>query len=347
MKKILLDPVIENDVKQYLEAGGEGFPPTVVFGAGGMLGSYIVTFITSVNRAIRSPNGTTAIVRGENKYLQQLSDNKYLEISRSNKAREAILNHNQPLVIHAASPASVDSHLSDPRDIINSNIVLTLDICKAMSFSGGHLAFLSSGEVYGPSAILPTKESDYSAFDHLALRGSYPELKKAGEVIVKTWAQVEDFTAVSLRVYHTFGPGMRESDRRIFSALKSVIKEEDIILNSSGEATRSFLYVEDLVTAIRKTKTESKFEEYNVASGAELTILEFARKVASVSKNTKVVLPNTSQIGNSTRSPILRGLADTTKLQSTGWKQSVDLDQAIRRTIQSMKWRTENNFDNF
>jgi nucleoside-diphosphate-sugar epimerase len=216
-----------------------------------------------------------------------------------------------------------------------------------MSHSGGHLSFISSGEVYGPTAPLPTKESDYSPFDHLALRGSYPELKRAGEVILKTWAQTDDFTAASLRVYHTFGPGMREGDQRIFSTLKSVLRGEDIILNSTGEATRSFLYVKDLVAAIRKTITESKFEEYNVASDTEITILEFAQRVAAVGEHTTVILPQVPPIGNSTRSPILRGLADTTKLKSTGWVQSVDLEQAISRTMNSMRWRAKNNFSKF
>ena len=347
MKKILLDPVIEEDVKQYLEDGGQSFPPTIVFGAGGMLGSYLATFIAGVNRASGDSNSTTAIVRGENKFIQQLSDNKYLEISNIESTSISILNKSQPLVIHAASPASVVSHLSDPKDIINSNIVLTLEICKAMSNSGGHLAFLSSGEVYGPNAVLPTKETDYSAFNHLALRGSYPELKRAGEVIVKTWAEVEDFTAAALRVYHTFGPGMRENDQRIFSALGSVLRKEDIILNSSGEATRSFLYVKDLASAIRRTITGSNFEEFNVASDAEITIMEFACRVASASECTRVISPETSAIRASTRSPIMRGLADTAKLQSTGWRQSVDLNQAIRNTIQSMKWRVENHFNIF
>jgi len=347
VNKILLDPVIEEDVKQYLESGGESFPPTVVIGAGGMLGSYLATFIAGVNRSLGNSNSTTAIVRSRNRFIEQLSDNKYFVISNIENLSVSILNKRQPLVIHAASPASVISHLSDPKDIINSNIVLTLEICGAMSNSGGHLAFLSSGEVYGPNATLPTKETDNSAFDHLALRGSYPELKRAGEVIVKTWAEVEDFTATALRVYHTFGPGMRENDQRIFSALGSVIRKENIILNSNGEATRSFLYAKDLASAVRKTITDSKFEAFNVASDAEITIMEFANRVANASKYTRVIFSESSAIGASTRSPILRGLADISKLQSTGWKQSVDLDQAIRKTIQSMNWRVDKHFNKF
>jgi nucleoside-diphosphate-sugar epimerase len=289
-------------------------------------------------------------MRGNNKYIVQLSHGHRLDVIDFSHVRASILSQQAALVIHAASPASVVQMLDGPKDIVESNVVLTLEVCEAIASAGGHLTFLSSGEVYGPNAPIPTRESDYSAFDHLSTRGSYPELKRAAEVIIQTWSKAHNFSASSLRVYHTFGPGLRETDERIFSeALKSVLRNEDICLNSTGEATRSFLYVLDLVTAISATRQGTGFEEYNVASDAEISILSFAQKAATLNKEVQVIVPNEVEnlTGTPNRSPILRGGANTSKLQSMGWSQSVDLGDALSRTLHSMKWRVENGFSNF
>jgi nucleoside-diphosphate-sugar epimerase len=350
MTSIELDPVVEGDIKAYLETGGAAFPTTIVLGASGMLGSYIVSFVAGVNKAYGISEKATAVMRGFNPYIDYLLQQGFLEVSDFKSISRLISSKAEPLVIHAASPASIQSHLADPKDMVNSNIALTLEVCAAMSFSKGHLTYLSSGEVYGPNAIIPTREQDYSAFDHLGIRGSYPELKRAAEVIVQTWANAENFSASSLRVYHTFGPGLRENDERIFAtALKSVLRKENIVLNSRGEATRSFLYTADLARSINLTCRESGFEEYNVASGSEITILEFAKVVASLQPGVEVTSAPDSQItlASATRSPILRGAADTSKLKSKGWTQKFDLDQALSRTLLSMKWRSERKFSSY
>ncbi len=347
MTSAQLDPVIEDDIVAFLESGGTAFPPTIVFGASGMLGSYLISFISGVNRTLGVSSQATAVMRGKNLYVEQLSLDAHLKIADFRDVTGLICSHEEPLVIHAASPASILSHLADPKDMVNSNIALTLQICEAMAKSKGHLTFLSSGEVYGPNPLIPTREKDYSAFDHLGIRGAYPELKRAAEVIVKTWANSSNFSASSLRVYHTFGPGLREGDERIFSStLKSVLHKEDIILNSAGDATRSFLYTADLATAISLTSSENGFEEYNVGSETEITILEFARKVASLDPKIKVNFASDEKtsLAEPTRSPILRGAADTAKLKSKGWMPTFNLDQALQRTLKSIKWRSEKKF---
>ena len=340
MKSSWLDPIVQQDVKEFLLEGGEHFPPTVVLGASGMIGSYVTTFIALVNQELGSKNATIAVSRNSSEYLRRLSQFNLIETCSFKDLDLKSLKLLDPLIVHAASPASITAHLASSKDLIKTNIEMTIRICELLSETNGHLTYLSSGEVYGPQARIPTKENDYSSFDHLSLRGAYPEVKRTGELIAKTWSEQDSFSASALRVYHTFGPGMRLDDNRIFSfSISAIIKNEDIVLNSAGNATRSFLYTKDLVTAIQSTRKIQGFEVYNVASDNEMSILEFAQKVASFSDVSKVKILKEE---DTLRSPIMRGAADTQKLKNTGWKAGVSINEAISRTVESLYWRARN-----
>ena len=243
-------------------------------------------------------------------------------------------------IIHAASPASFSSISKDVASIIESNVLLTERLTSILERNGGKITFFSSGEVYGTSPKLPTKESDYAGFDHLLPFGIYPEVKKFAELKLRIWHEKTGIPVSILRIFHTFGPGIVESDTRVFSSvIYDLVNNRDIALNSSGEAQRSFLYTSDLAKAINILEPQAGFEVFNVAGDQEISILEFARLVSSHNTMSKVTFPSQSTEVSSIQNPIMRGLADTTKLKNLGWKPTTSMEQAITNTIESLMWR--------
>jgi len=248
------------------------------------------------------------------------------------------------LVFHAASPASPENHIKDSMGLVETNIEYNLLLSKSLSRTGGHLVYLSSGEVYGPTPTIPTAEADFSSFDHLSARGSYPEAKRAGELILQSYSGSFGLNATVLRVYHTFGPGIDLDQSRIFSSIiRSIVNNQPITLRTNGASTRTFLYSADLAVAALTCAKLDGFRVVNVAGQREMTILEFA-ELASRLGEVGIELSDEMKDGVKNRDPrhesvTLRGFADTSLLQGIGWAQQISVEKAILRTVASVNWR--------
>lgn len=312
----------------------QDYERVVVLGCTGMLGYYLTSLFALHYSKQSSIIGETVIG------ISRTTDNKVRDLEVNfpgifrrvdfDRLDEELATNKKTLLIHAASPSSIQSIISDPLGAVEMNISITIKVANLLKMSGGHIVFLSSGEVYGDSAPVPTGENDYSPINHLELRGLYPELKRAGEVILQSFCKSnKNISAASLRVFHTFGPGIDLSDPRIFGVVcSSIRKKQEIILDSDGSSVRVFMYSRDLMSAILYTIGEIGFNYYNVAGKNPISIAEFCELslglgVPDVSfKVVQDQTPRNSQIG----------FANTQKLESLGWVPGVTTFEALQRT---------------
>jgi nucleoside-diphosphate-sugar epimerase len=337
-----IDPAVRKDVIRFLEMESYEISDLVVFGASGMLGSYIVDFFSQLSLQLDSKNKIYGVQRSSNKFLEHLNLRDNVELIEFEDFEVTLSKLNRPLVIHAASPSSISSHKEDPWSAIETNVLLTMKLCDILDKINGHLCYLSSGEVYGFSTPPNVKENEFSGFDHLAVRGSYPEVKRLAELILQIKSKASDFSACSLRLFHTFGPGLSVNDSRIFgSVLSSMLSNIDIKLHSSGENTRSFLYAYDLVTAILVTKKVKTSLALNVAGESEMSVRDFAEAGAKIHGSIKVVFPDTNT-PVVTESPLLRSSANTDRLRGLGWSPIYSIENGLQNTLESLRWRLKN-----
>jgi UDP-glucuronate decarboxylase len=339
---ISTDPVIQKDVKKYLESGGLPFGNCAILGANGMLSSYLLDFISTVNASHGEPSRVFGFSRRASVYTKILENRKNIKMFHISELK-FLLELENVHVIHTASPSSLAELRKDNQALIESNLRLTTAAHSYLEKTGGRLTYFSSGEVYGHSAKIPTSESDYSPYDHLKIDGYYAEVKRFTEMINQIWSERTSHPVTILRIFHTFGPGIRRSDNRIFaSAIFGMLDFNRIQLNSNGLATRSFMYTADLASAISATSKLDGFHVFNVGGQKEMTIREFAELISKFSQNCEV--STSSSLGDSilSNNKIARGLANTEKLKSLGWIPKVTIPEAIALTIESNKWREEN-----
>ena len=338
------DYVITNDIYEIEDLGftlNNRFESIVVLGASGMLGGYIVeSFSLLSSRSSKRPP-VFAVCRRPSDYLQGLC-HEYGEVlsvlEYSDLVNQLQLLRNV-LVVHCASPSSVQAMMSDGKGAIFANIELTTEICKTLLKIGGHLVFLSSGEVNGFNVPTPIIEDSYSGINHLTVRGVYPELKKAAETVIYLYANTsKSFTASILRVSHTFGPGLSLEDPRIFGIVMSAIyRNKPIQLRSTGETMRTFMYSSDLFTAILKTSTLEGFNYFNVAGSGYMSVLEFCQ-IAARKFGVKIEIMNSADKESTPRNP-QDGLIDTTKVRTLGWTPRISTEDAMLRTLASTRYR--------
>jgi nucleoside-diphosphate-sugar epimerase len=331
----MTDPIILGDVLEIEEKLGlrlTRFEKIVVLGSNGMLGSYITEALVHLLQKNKILCPVVAVTRSSNDYLRRLSEEHPGTLFLSNY---------ENLDIHCASPASIQAVLSEELGAIDTNIKVMIEVCEILTKKGGHICFLSSGEVYGFNAETPIKENHYSGIDHLNVRGIYPELKRAAETILWLYTKSTDrLTSTSLRVSHTFGPGISLDDPRIFGVVtRAAVNNESIKLRSDGSVRRTFMYSLDLFKAIISTVNMPGFQYFNVAGNSYLSILEYCQIASRLYGNhieiqvddSKASVPSNPQDGE----------IDTTKILSVGWAPHVDMATAFERTVSSIKWRSE------
>jgi UDP-glucuronate decarboxylase len=336
------DPAILIDVQRYLESGGLPFGNCAILGANGMLSSYILDFISAVNASHGEKSLVFGFARSSSNFTKNLQIRSNVKLYPMSEM-ESLLHLQNVNVFHAASPSSLSDLKKDKQALIESNIELTQTAHSILEKIGGRFTFFSSGEVYGHSPKIPTDESDYSSYDHLSVDGYYAETKRFSEMLSQIWSDKTRLPSTVLRIFHTFGPGIRRGDNRIFaSAIFGMRDFNKINLNSNGLATRSFLYSADLVSAISTTSHLQGFQVFNVGGDEEITILKFANIIANYGENCEIVSSNPVLESELSNKKIKRGLADTSKLKSLGWNQKVAINEAIELTIQSSEWREEN-----
>ncbi len=109
----------------------------------------------------------------------------------------------------------------------------------------------STSEVYGDPLEHPQKESYWGNVNPIGPRGVYDEAKRFAEAMTTAYHRYHGFDAKIVRIFNTYGPRMRLHDGRAVPAfMGQALRGEDITIFGSGQQTRSFCYVTDLVDGI-------------------------------------------------------------------------------------------------
>ncbi len=149
-------------------------------------------------------------------------------------------------VCHLAAQAGVRYSLQNPRAYIEANVVGFLNVLEGCRESGvKHLVFASSSSVYGLSRSLPF--SEHANADHPV--SLYAATKKADEMMAHVYAHLHGIPVTGLRFFTVYGPWGRP-DMAYYKFAVSIADGENIQLFNSGDMTRDFTYVDDVVKAV-------------------------------------------------------------------------------------------------
>jgi dTDP-glucose 4,6-dehydratase len=133
-----------------------------------------------------------------------------------------------------------------------------------------------------------------------------------------------------VRIFNTYGPRMRMHDGRVVpNFITQALKGEPLTVYGQGEQTRSFQYVDDLVSGIQKLLQSEENLPVNIGNPHEMTVLEFARKIIELTASkSAIVYKPLPQDDPQVRQP------DITKAKKIlGWEPKVPLEQGLARTI--------------
>ena len=238
------------------------------------------------------------------------------------------------VIMHFASPASPIDYLELP---IQTLKVGSLGTHKALGLAhakGARILLASTSECYGDPLVHPQTEDYWGNVNPVGPRGVYDEAKRFAEAMTMAYHRYHDVETRIVRIFNTYGPRMRLNDGRALPAFMSqALRGEDITVFGDGSQTRSFCYVDDLIEGIWRLLHSDEVMPTNIGNPAEMTILEFARKVVELTgSSSRIVFRDLPQDDPKVRQP------DIGKARRIlGWEPVVGLDEGLRRTLAYFK----------
>ena len=214
-------------------------------------------------------------------------------------------------VYHLAARVLVPESILYPSDYTRVNVLGTVNLMEAMRDVGVHrVVLVSSGAIYGDQQVQPIAETAIPN-----PQSPYAVSKLSAEYYVRTIGTLWGMETVCLRVFNAYGPGQQMPPTHapvIPSFLRQAVQNGTIVINSNGEQTRDYIYLDDVVTAMISASTASVNNQIiNIGSGMETSIRELLRLVLEVTNGKPQVVDNPRNEGGPSRM-----CADLTKARS-------------------------------
>ena len=240
-------------------------------------------------------------------------------------------------IVHTANPTSSFFFVHNPVETMQIAIQGTKNILElAKNKQVRSMVYLSSMEVYGyPQKGHSVKENEVSGFDTRMSRNSYPISKLTCEMMCAAYVHEYSVPAKVIRLTQTFGAGVKYDDGRVFGELmRCAIEKKDIVLHTTGETERCYLYTADAVAAILVVLADGTNRDvYNAANPETYcSIRQMAELVAKIGQISVQYEIDDIQRGYAST---LYSMLDTSKLSRLGWKPETGLREMFERMIAS------------
>ena len=258
-----------------------------------------------------------------------------------NKKNFKFINHDikEPLklrkidrIINLACPASPIHYQNDPINTLMTNIMGAQNVLNLALKNNSKILQASTSEVYGDPIKHPQDENYFGNVNPIGIRSCYDEGKRAAESLFMDYKRKYDLDIRIIRIFNTYGPYMAVNDGRVISSfIVSALKNKNIIINGNGSQTRSFCYIDDLVSGIIKSiNLKKKYNNpINLGNPAEMNIYSLAQKIIKmIGSKSKIVFNAKLDDDPKKRKPNIN------KAKSIlSWKPQVSLDQGLIKTI--------------
>jgi dTDP-glucose 4,6-dehydratase/UDP-glucose 4-epimerase len=189
---------------------------------------------------------------------------------------------------------------------------------------------LGSAAVYGNPDELPVKESQT-----VHPVSPYGHHKLMAESICQEFYQFFDIATCSVRIFSAFGPGLKK--QLFWDLYKKSLQSEEVVLYGTGNETRDFIYVEDLVRALEGIYLNGSFQgdAINIGRGIQISIKEaVATFYTCLNYKGKVSFKGENRVGDP-----LNWVADISKIKSMNVHPKEDLTSGLRKYV---AWLEEN-----
>ena len=308
----------------------------LVTGAGGFIGSHLT------EKLVKDGNEVKAFVRYNSRndwgMLEQLSNEvlNSMEILNGDLRDPYAVNNavkDTEIVFHLGSLIAIPYSYVNPREVIETNILGTLNVLNAAKENEiDKLVHTSTSEVYGSAQYVPIDE------DHpLQGQSPYSASKIGADKIAESYFKSFELPVATIRPFNTYGP--RQSARAVIPTIISQALMKDEIHLGSLEPTRDYTYVLDTVRAFIKIAESSRSvgKVINIGSNFEVSIGELANKIFSLLNKDVEIITDFERV-RPKDSEVERLWCDNRQAREVlEWKPKISLEEGLENVIEWIK----------
>lgn len=234
------------------------------------------------------------------------------------------------VIVHLAANTGVGPSVEDPRSDCVTNVIGTLNYLEAARQNQvKRFIFASSGA--------PVGECEPPIHEEMAPHpvSPYGASKLAGEGYCSAYFRTFGLETVALRFGNVYGPGSTHKNSVVAKFIKQAISGEVLEIYGDGTQTRDFIYIDDLIRAIRLSQSTSGIggEIFQIATSKETTVSEMVDSLIPLLDQAGIqdikIIKGEKRIGD-----VMRNFSDTTKANDKlGWTTKYNLNKGLKATV--------------
>jgi UDP-glucuronate decarboxylase len=236
-------------------------------------------------------------------------------------------------IYNLACAASPVHYQHDPVQTTKSSVHGAINMLGLAKRTGARILQASTSEVYGDPEVHPQTEDYCGKVNPIGPRACYDEGKRCAETLFFDYHRQHRLPVKVARIFNTYGPRMHPSDGRVVSNfIRQALRNEPLTLHGSGEQTRSFCYVDDLIEAlVRLMDSPPDFTgPVNLGNPSEITVRQLAREIIDLVGSRSPIRTRQADVDDPLRrQPDIR-LART----QLSWEPTVSLRAGLMKTIE-------------
>ena len=303
----------------------------LVTGGAGFLGSHLCRLLLQDNNDVLCVDN---YFTGSKQNISDLTAHPNFEVIRHDVTFPLYLEVDQ--IYNLACPASPIHYQYDPVQTTKTSVHGAINMLGLAKRVNARILQASTSEVYGDPEVHPQTEDYLGRVNPIGVRACYDEGKRCAETLFFDYHRQHNVDIKVVRIFNTYGPNMNPDDGRVVSNfIVQALKGDDITIYGDGMQTRSFCYVDDLLSGMMgmMNSRDGFTGPVNIGNPKEFTMLELAEEVLKqVGGRSKLVHLALPQDDPKQRKP------DISLAQSElGWQPSIGLADGLVDTIAYFK----------
>ena len=308
----------------------------LVTGGAGFIGSHLCEKLLNENHEVIALDN---LFTGRRENIFHLLDDHRFELIRHDVTEPILLEVDQ--IYNLACPASPVHYQYNPVKTVKTSVMGAINMLGMAKRVRARILQASTSEVYGDPLVHPQTEDYFGNVNCIGNRSCYDEGKRVAETLFMDYHRQNGIDTRIVRIFNTYGPKMLEHDGRVVSNfIVQALRGENLTIYGSGEQTRSFCYVDDLVEGLIRlmnTEKETINLPVNIGNPGEFTMNELAQEVArAVGKDIKIKYLPLPQDDPKQRQPNIERAKNL-----LGWSPTIPLVEGLQKTVDYFAKRIE------
>ena len=302
----------------------------LVTGGAGFLGSHLCDRLLDLGHEVLAVDN---LYTGQKRNLHHILANPNFEFIRHDVTIPLYVEVDG--IFNLACPASPIHYQSDPVQTLKTSVVGAINMLGLAKRTGARILQASTSEVYGDPTFSPQQESYWGNVNPIGIRACYDEGKRAAETLFTDYHRQYNLDTRIVRIFNTFGPRMRPDDGRVVSNfIVQALSNKPITIYGTGEQTRSFCYVDDLISGILGLFFKSEIHSpINIGNPSPINMLQLAKEIIELTNSSSVIefrpLPQDD--------PVQREPDISAAISELNWEPIVDRISGLSKTIEYFK----------